>query len=406
MYLTISKRFEISSSARLWVPGWSAERNAAAFGPAWRAEHGCGFNYVSYLVFNGPVDADTGMLINVVTIKERVKLLLDGRYDHKFLNADCGAFKDRVPTAENLARQVLEEVRPLFDDIKADPVVCHVRDSRMSGATAYADGRVERHLWTNFSAARRTFSPHLSDSENEALFGAASAHGGHGHNYRLRITLAGEVDAESGQIADYEQTSASIGALRGELDHKNLNSEVSGLKGRPITTESLASYALERLSPALPVARVRLYELPDFFAEYNAQKEHRLGVVQSFHAAHRLDSPHLDQKRNLAVYGKCNNPKGHGHEYVVEATIGGKYDERSGTLFDFVKLNDGLRRSLEPWAYRHLDEDTDDFKDAPSTGENIVSKLWSKLNPLLDNRLERLRLWETPNNRFTLRREL
>ena len=403
MYLTISKRFEISSSARLWVPSWSTPRNSTAFGPASQAEHGCGYNYVVHFVFSGPVDPATGMMINVVIIKERIKPILDGRYDHKFLNGDCGVLKDRVPTAENLARLWLGEVQALFGDVDAKPVICHVQDSLSTEATAYTDGRVERHHWVSFSAARRTSSPHLSDAENEAVFGVAASKAGHGHNYRLRVTLDGTPNETSGLIAEYDQTAAAFRSLRSELDHKNLNLEVPALAKLPITTESLAQFIFQRLSAALPVGRVRLYELPEFLAEYDRTKEHRLGIVQTFHAAHRLHSAALDDARNREVYDKCNNPLGHGHEYQVEATIGGAYDERSGTMFDLVRFNKALADILKPWAYKHLDMDTDDFKDSPSTGENIVAKLWPRLDPALDGRLVRLRLWETPNNRFTLR---
>jgi 6-pyruvoyltetrahydropterin/6-carboxytetrahydropterin synthase len=112
----------------------------------------------------------------------------------------------------------------------------------------------------------------------------------------------------------------------------------------------------------------------------------------------------LSDAENWKLYGKCNNPRGHGHGYLTEATVGGEYDVRSGTLYDFVALKNALGESLEPWRNRHLDLETEDFRDAPSTGENIVCALWPKLDNRLGQRLVRLRLWETANNRFTLRR--
>jgi 6-pyruvoyltetrahydropterin/6-carboxytetrahydropterin synthase len=106
----------------------------------------------------------------------------------------------------------------------------------------------------------------------------------------------------------------------------------------------------------------------------------------------------------MRLYGKCNNPTGHGHRYLTETTIGGEYDERSGTLYDFVALNDAIRESLKPWQDRHLDLETEDFRGAPSTGEDIVRALWPKIDNRVNQQLVRLRLWETANNRFTLRR--
>ncbi len=125
-----------------------------------------------------------------------------------------------------------------------------------------------------------------------------------------------------------------------------------------------------------------------------------------FHSAPRTgctprSSPAED---NLALYGKCNNPLGHGHRYLTEATIGGSYDERSGTLMDFVAFQTAIAEAVQPWQDKHLDLELEEFRDKPSTGENIVQALWPRFDSRLDGRLVRLRLWETANNRFTLRK--
>ena len=62
----------------------------------------------------------------------------------------------------------------------------------------------------------------------------------------------------------------------------------------------------------------------------------------------------------------------------TETTVGGEYDERSGTLYDFVALNDAIHESLKPWQDRHLDLETEDFRDAPSTGEDIRARALAK----------------------------
>jgi 6-pyruvoyltetrahydropterin/6-carboxytetrahydropterin synthase len=123
-----------------------------------------------------------------------------------------------------------------------------------------------------------------------------------------------------------------------------------------------------------------------------------------FSAAHRLHSPVLSEEENVALYGKCNNPRGHGHLYRTEATVGGQFDERSGTLMDFVSFQNAIGEAVRPWQDKHLDLETEEFRNKPSTGENIVQALWPRFDSRLDGRLVRLRLWETANNRFTLRR--
>ena len=189
-----------------------------------------------------------------------------------------------------------------------------------------------------------------------------------------------------------------------ELDHKNLNADVVGLTNRPITTESLANYIYERANATLPVHRVRLHERDDFFAEYWNDGNYFFGMRRRFSAAHRLQIGEFSEEENISLFGKCSNPLGHGHLYEAEATIGGPYDERSGALYDFVAMQFALKESLRPWENKHLDLETEDFRKMPSTGENIVRRLWERLNPQLQDRLVRLRLWETRNNRFTLRR--
>ena len=202
----------------------------------------------------------------------------------------------------------------------------------------------------------------------------------------------------------HDAIDACLRALRSELDHRYLNEEVIGLKDRPITTESLAGYIYERVNTMLPLHRVRLHERHDFFAEAWEGNAIFLGLQVPFYAAHRLHAAALSDAKNARLYGKCNNARGHGHRYLTETTIGGQYEARSGILYDFVAFRKAIEESLELWRDRHLDLETEDFRDAPSTGENIVRALWPKIDNRLNQQLVRLRLWETANNRFTLRR--
>ena len=402
MLLTVSKRLEFSASRRLRVAQWSDVENLRAFGPETNARYGSGRNYVAYFVFSGPADPATGMLINISEIKERAGKLLRDRYDHKFLNVDNSSFGDVVPTAENIARQLYVDVAPLFVDLEAKLCACHLTESRERSATCYASEVREANYWFEFSAARRTMSPRLSAEENAQLFGPATST--HGHNYRARLTFRSERLDEKGPLVRYDAIDACLCALHAELDHRYLNEEVVGLKDRPITTESLAQYIHERVNTMMPLHRIRLHERDDFFAEAWADDVIFLGLQVPFHAAHRLHAATLSEAQNSKLYGKCNNPRGHGHGYLTEATVGGEYNMRSGTLYDFVALKSAIEESLEPWRDRHLDLETEDFQNTPSTGENIVRALWPKIDNRIGQRLVRLRLWETANNRFTLRR--
>jgi 6-pyruvoyltetrahydropterin/6-carboxytetrahydropterin synthase len=404
MLLTVSKRLEFSASRRLFVKEWSEAQNLTAFGPETSARYGTGRNYVAYFVFSGSVDPATGMLMNISEIKERVgKVLRDG-FDHKFLNEDNPAFANVPPTAENVARELFIDAAPLFQDGNAKLVACHLSETEERSATYFASGIAEVNYWFQFSAARQTMSPRLTPEENEKLFGAAASPFGHGHNYRARLTFQGRDAAVPRPFVSNDAIEKCLESLRTELDHKNLNREVPGLAEQPLTTENLARYIHKRASEAQPIHRVRLHERDDFFAEYWNTGDVFLGLQLPFNAAHCLNSRVLGPEENVALYGKCNNARGHGHRYITEATIGGAFDERSGTLADFAALQKAVAGAVAPWQDKHLDLEVEDFSDKPSTGENIVRALWPRFDSHLGAQLVRLRLWETANNRFTLRR--
>ncbi len=400
MELTVNRRFVFSASRRLARDGWPPEENERVYGAGSEGRWGSGENFQTGLVFAGDVDAVTGFLVDLSVVKEALRPVFEGRYDHRFLNLDTPPYGSLPPTDEDIARRLLSEAREACRGLAATPVACHLTASSVAGATAYASGAVERELWVAFSAARRTYSPHLSDAENSALFGRAASPAGHGHSYRLRVVLAGPFDEATGLVAPDAAARRAVASLRELLDHRNLNVEVPELAGEPMTTECLARFAFRRLARDLPVARVRLHETPDFLAEYNG-REFRLALERSFSAAHCLSSPRLSAAENLRVFGRCANPNGHGHRYGVQAAVGGAVDERTGTVYGLGLLADGLRRVLDPWDRRHLDREIPEFRETPSTGEHIVATLWPRLDAAFEHRLARLRLFETENNRFT-----
>jgi 6-pyruvoyltetrahydropterin/6-carboxytetrahydropterin synthase len=404
MLLTVSKRLEFSASRRLFVKEWSEAENLAAFGPETFARYGTGRNYVAHFIFSGVVDPATGMLMNISEIKERVGRVLRDGFDHKFLNGDNKAFAAVPPTVENIARQLFIDAAPLFAGASAKLVACHLSESQERSATYFGTGASESNYWFEFSAARQTTSPRLTPEENQKLFGVAASPFGHGHNYRARLTFRGEPNGSDLPFVRFADIQGCLDSLRNELDHKNLNHEVPALIDQPITTENLARHIHERVGEKLRLNRVRLHERDDFFAEHWAGGKYFLGLQIPFSAAHRLHAGELSAEENLALYGKCNNPMGHGHRYLTEATIGGSIGERSGALMDFAAFQTAVAEAVQPWRDKHLDLEMEEFRDKPSTGENIVQALWPRFASRLDGRLVRLRLWETVNNRFTLRK--
>jgi 6-pyruvoyltetrahydropterin/6-carboxytetrahydropterin synthase len=131
-----------------------------------------------------------------------------------------------------------------------------------------------------------------------------------------------------------------------------------------------------------------------------------LSRCYSFTAAHRLHAPALSDAENRAIYGKCNNPHGHGHDYRVEITVSGPVDPTTGRVVSLETL-DALaqREAVEPFHYRNLNEEVAAFrKDVPTT-ENLAREMdrrlrdaWRQAFPGGYPKLEKIRIWETPRN--------
>ncbi len=404
--IILNKKISFESSHRLQVAGWSEEENRRFFGDEAGGSQGHGHNFVAWFGFTGAVDKENGMIAELGDVKQRINTLIDSRYDHKFLNVDTLPFHRLNPTPENMARQLLDEAATLFTDDAAKLMRVHLLDSPDSSATAYNNKTIRRTFTGKFSAARTTSSPHLSEEENLAIFGSAASPHGHGHNYRAEVTLEGTPDPKHGLIFSEVEAWRAISEIMERWNHKNLNKEVVELENKPITTECLARAIFHELSEQMPLKKVRLYEKDDFFAEFHKGGRFGMGIKSYFNAAHRLHLKSLSNAENVKLYGKCNNPEGHGHRYDVECVITGKLDETSGALQSLEEMQRELDSALSRWNYKHLDLETEDFMDRPSTGENIVQTLWDRLSDSMAAELWGLRLWETESNLFEIQKEL
>ncbi len=123
-----------------------------------------------------------------------------------------------------------------------------------------------------FSASHYYWSEQLSEAENLRLFGKCSNRNGHGHNYTLEVTVEGEIDPVSGFVVDLKQLKDIMNREVVDVyDHRHLNLEVPEFKSVVPTTENLAVAIWKRLDDRIPGAklhRIRVYEMPDLFADY------------------------------------------------------------------------------------------------------------------------------------------
>lgn len=127
-----------------------------------------------------------------------------------------------------------------------------------------------------------------------------------------------------------------------------------------------------------------------------------------FSASHRLHNPALTEEENSRVYGKCNNPFGHGHNYTLEVTVAGPIDPATGMVFDLTRL-DGLveKDVLEPFDRTNLNLDVKIFHERVPTTENLCVEIYNILHDNFNSvngwpqaRLARVRLEETNSNFF------
>jgi len=118
-----------------------------------------------------------------------------------------------------------------------------------------------------------------------------------------------------------------------------------------------------------------------------------------FSASHVCSLPGADEERNRALYGAAANPRGHGHNYVVEVTLEGEPDPVTGMVFDLKRLKDVIREAvIEPMDHRFLNYEVAPFDRVVPTAENVAVEVWNRLAPHFQDeavRLHNVRLYET-----------
>ena len=272
-----------------------------------------------------------------------------------------------------------------------------------------------------FEASHYYRIPELSDAENYALFGATANPNSHGHNYVLEVTIKGRINPENGMVINIADLDGLLKEqVMGYYDHKHINLQHPIFANQPYlqpTSENLVIQIWRTIEHSPPLSsptwgggrggatlhRVRLYEDSALFADYYGEEQMvYLTKVYEFSASHRLHSPYLSDEENREVFGKCNNFYGHGHNYVLEVTIQGEVDPRTGMIVDLDFLNETVQKQVYArFDHKHLNLDTPEFEQLNPTSENFVRVLWDVIEPSLKPiKLHRLRLKETPKNYF------
>ena len=254
-----------------------------------------------------------------------------------------------------------------------------------------------------FSASHRYWLPELDEAENQRLFGACSRFPGHGHNYELFVSLAGELD-EYGMVENLSTVKKVIKEeVTSQLDYGYLNDAWSEFSETLPTTENIARIIWQKLAPHLSLVDIQLHESPELWANYKGNNmEAALTVKTHFSAAHRLARPDPSLETNQEVYGKCARTNGHGHNYHLEVSVVGQIDPRTGMLVDLGKLQEAIDTLVaEPMDHTFLNKDIPYFAQVVPTAENIAVYIAQTLTPAIAEmgaELDKVKLIESPNN--------
>jgi 6-pyruvoyltetrahydropterin/6-carboxytetrahydropterin synthase len=248
-------------------------------------------------------------------------------------------------------------------------------------------------------------------ARNEEMWGKRSRM--HGANYTLDVFYRGRAAREDGMIVNLDELKPLLANLCGPLDGAFLN-DSEYLRGEVPTLEHLSRALWQRLPLLLgagSLARLRLREGTRRWCEINRKggedsqnSTMKVTTTYEFAAAHRLHAPLKSEDENSALYGKCNNPRGHGHNYGLEVSVEGEPNPESGEIIPLQVL-DGVvdREVFARFDHKHLNEDCPEFADLIPTSENLARVIFQVLAPALSEhgvRLSRVGLHETAKNYF------
>jgi 6-pyruvoyltetrahydropterin/6-carboxytetrahydropterin synthase len=226
--------------------------------------------------------------------------------------------------------------------------------------------------------------------------------------WTIRAVLEGPVDPRSGYLCDIKQIDSAVRRYVAPPLHPRTRDDhglgVSDLARRlRLAFGDVASHAppparLESLQLRLSPFTHLTVDRGDAAIDRGASLMVRLTQSFEFSASHRLYCVGLTDEENRRLFGKCSNPNGHGHNYVLEVTIAGDPDSRTGVVIDVAALDRIVgERVIEPLDHKNLNVECPEFATLNPTVENIARVIFRRLSDALgDGRLVEVRVWETP----------
>lgn len=246
----------------------------------------------------------------------------------------------------------------------------------------------------------REFRFSLADSDADLERVANSWSGWYSSNrirpyLKFQLTVQGDVQSDTGYLCNVK------------LLDTVLRDYVNGVIRRgsfPETYEDLLVDAAEQIRQSIPstfsFSRLCLVVSPTltYFVEQEQAQMVSLTQQFEFSAAHRLHCDEFSDEKNREVFGKCNNPEGHGHNYVVELTLSRELEAADGQVVCLGMLESTVKRMvIDRLDHKHLNRDLEDFAKLNPSVENIAIKIWDWLDgQFAPAKLSRVRVYETP----------
>jgi 6-pyruvoyltetrahydropterin/6-carboxytetrahydropterin synthase len=240
-----------------------------------RFKRGRGHDYLCELTVGGAISGATGMVINIKDVDAVLKAQVTGPLGGTLLDEDVPAFRDTPPTPEHLVRHIWDRCRGALPPegrlarvtLWPAPTLRAELSALPAGAGRYSE---EHPMLTvtrtyDFSASHRLHSEALSDAENADIFGKCNRENGHGHNYEVEVTLAGDPDPRTGQVWDLDRLDRAVDEeVLTPYDHRHLNLDAADFRALNPTSENLTRVIWDNLRRRLgreDLGGARLYRV-------------------------------------------------------------------------------------------------------------------------------------------------
>ena len=247
----LGRKAFFSATRRLHVDGWSEEDNVTEFGKASRLH---GHDYTVDAFYGGAVHGDDGMIVNITELKPFLATTA-AYFDGHYLN-DLQEFKAALPTPENLVNCFWNHLPQVLGT--GDLIRLRLEESPRLWVTKTINTMLLTRSY-DFCAAHRLHSSDLPASENRLRYGKCNNPAGHGHNYRLEVTLEGEPNPQTGQLAALPELDRLVDeTIIERFDHRHLNEDCPEFENIVPTSENLAKVIFNLLFPLLELPHAHL----------------------------------------------------------------------------------------------------------------------------------------------------